>query len=95
MKKKSALRLRKKYKVILYVTLTLILGWILTVSGISAFKYLKLVDAFDFVVDGQVLYTLPIDSKEDVEMIIKKYKLSYLSVSKKGLYSTILARFIP
>lgn len=82
MKKKSALRLRKKYKVILYVTLTLILGWILTVSGISAFKYLKLVDAFDFVVDGQVLYTLPIDSKEDVEMIIKKYKLSYLSVSK-------------
>ncbi len=82
MKKKTTMRLKKKYKLILYVTLTLVLGYILTVSGISAFKYLNLVDAFDFVVDGQVLYTLPIESKEDVEMIIKKYKLSYLSVSK-------------
>lgn len=82
MKTKAPMRLKKKYKVILYVTLTLILGWILTISGISAYKYLNLVEAFDFVVDGEVLYTLPIESKDDVEMIIKKYKLSYLSLSK-------------
>ena len=67
MKTKVPMRLKKKYKVILYVTLTLILGWILTVSGISAYKYLNLVDAYDFIVDGEVKYTIPSDQYDDLE----------------------------
>lgn len=91
MKKKVPMRLKKKYKVILYVTLTLILGWILTVSGISAYKYLKLVDAYDFVVDGEVKYTIPSDQYDDLELLMKKYKMDFLSVSNISNSAKILS----
>lgn len=91
MKKKVPMRLKKKYKVILYVTLTLILGWILTVSGISAYKYLKLVDAYDFVVDGEVKYSIPSDQYDDLELLMKKYKMDFLSISHISNSAKILS----
>lgn len=75
------MRLKKKYKKIIYVTLTLILGWILTVSGISAFKYLKLVEAYNFSVDGEILYTIPADQHDELELLLTRYKLNYLSIA--------------
>lgn len=91
MKTKVPMRLKKKYKVILYVTLTLILGWILTVSGISAYKYLNLVDAYDFIVDGEVKYTIPSDQYDDLELLMKKYKMDFLSVSNISNSAKILS----
>jgi len=91
MKTKAPMRLKKKYKVILYVTLTLILGWILTVSGISAYKYLNLIDAYDFMVDGEVLYTIPSDQYDDLELLMRKYKLSFLSISNIASSAKILS----
>jgi hypothetical protein len=91
MKTKATMRLKKKYKVILYVTLTLILGWILTVSGISAFKYLKLVEAYDFVVDGEIKYTIPSDQYDELELLMKKYKMDFLSVSNISNSAKILS----
>lgn len=73
------MRLKKKYKKIIYVTLTLILGWILTVSGISAFKYLQLVDAYNFSVNGEIRYTIPADQRDELDLLLTKYKLNYLS----------------
>lgn len=91
MKTKVPMRLKKKYKVILYVTLTLILGWILTVSGISAYKYLNLVDAYDFIVDGEVKYTIPSDQYDDLELLMKKYKMDFLSISNISNSAKILS----
>jgi len=91
MKTKVPMRLKKKYKVILYVTLTLILGWILTVSGISAYKYLNLVDAYDFIVDGEVKYTIPSDQYDDLELLMKKYKMDFLSMSNISNSAKILS----
>jgi len=91
MKTKAPMRLKKKYKVILYVTLTLILGWILTVSGISAYKYLNLVDAYDFIVDGEVKYTIPSDQYDDLELLMKKYKMDFLSISNISNSAKILS----
>jgi murein DD-endopeptidase MepM/ murein hydrolase activator NlpD len=84
------MRLKKKYKIILYVSATLLLGWVLTVSGISAFKYLKMVDAYNFVVDGEVLYTVPADQQEELELLIKKYKLNFLSIANISPSAKIL-----
>jgi hypothetical protein len=84
------MRLKKKYKIILYITLTIILGWILTVSGISAFKYLKMVEAYDFIVDGEVWYTIPANQYEDLDLFIRKYKLKYLSIANISANAKIL-----
>ena len=75
------MRLKKKYKIILYVTFTMVLGWLLTVSGISAFKYLRMVEAYNFVVDGEVKYTIPAEQHDDLELLLSKYKLHYLSIA--------------
>lgn len=85
------MRLKKKYKIILYITLTIILGWILTVSGISAFKYLKMVEAYDFIVDDEVWYTIPADQYKDLDLFLKRYKLEYLSIANISSNAKILA----
>jgi murein DD-endopeptidase MepM/ murein hydrolase activator NlpD len=65
-------------------------GWILTVSGISAFKYFKMVEAYDFIVDGKVWYTIPADQYEDLDLFIRKYKLNYLSIANISANAKIL-----
>lgn len=85
------MRLKKKYKIILYVSATLLLGWVLTVSGISAFKYLKMVDAYNFVVDGEVRFTIPADKHEELEIFLTKYKLHYLSLANISQNAEILS----
>ncbi len=84
------MRLKKKYKILLYVSATLLLGWVLTVSGISAFKYLKMVDAYNFVVDGEVRYTIPADQHDDLELLLNKYKLNFLSIANISPTAKIL-----
>ncbi len=84
------MRLKKKYKIILYVTFTMVLGWLLTVSGISAFKYLKMVEAYNFVVDGEVKYTIPAEQHDDLELLLSKYKLHYLSIANIAPSAKIL-----
>ena len=91
MNKKAPMRLKKKYKILLSVLLTLFLGYVLTVSGISAFKYLNLVDAYDFSVDGEVLFTIPSDQKVDLDVLMKKYKMDYLTMSNISKSSKILS----
>lgn len=91
MNKKAPMRLKKKYKILLSVLLTLFLGYLLTVSGISAFKYLNLVDAYDFSVDGEVLFTIPSDQKDDLDLLMKKYKMDYLTMSNISKSAKILS----
>lgn len=84
------MRLKRKVKITIYIGLTLIFGWVLTVSGISAMKHLNKVDAIEFKVDGETRFTLPADQADEVDLLLRKYKLSYLSMSNIAAEAKIL-----
>lgn len=75
------MRLKRRIKNTIYIASTLVFGWVITVSGISAMKHLNKVDAIEFRVDGETRFTLPADQADDVEILLKKYKMNYLSRS--------------
>ena len=53
------MRLKRKIKNTIYIASTLVFGWVITVSGISAMKHLNRLDAIEFRVNGETRFTLP------------------------------------
>ncbi len=84
------MRLKRKIKNTIYIASTLVFGWVITVSGISAMKHLNKVEAIEFRVNGETRFTLPADQVDEVELLLKKYKLSYLSKSNIAAEAKIL-----
>ena len=75
------MRLKRKIKNTIYIASTLVFGWVITVSGISAMKHLNKLDAIEFRVEGETRFTLPADQADELDILLKKYKMSYLSKS--------------
>lgn len=84
------MRLKRKFKNTIYIASTLVFGWVITVSGISAMKHLNKLDAVEFRVEGETRFTLPADQADEVDLILKKYKLNYLSKSSIAPEAKIL-----
>ena len=75
------MRLKRKIKNTIYIASTLVFGWVITVSGISAMKHLNKLDAIEFRVEGETRFTLPADQADELDILLRKYKMSYLSKS--------------
>lgn len=84
------MRLKRKIKITIFIASTLVFGWVITVSGISAMRYLNMVEAIDFRVNGETRFTLPADQTDEVDVLLKKYKLGYLSKSNISSEAKIL-----
>ena len=75
------MRLKRKIKNTIYIASTLVFGWVITVSGISAMKHLNKLDAIEFRVEGETRFTLPADQADELDILLRKYKMSYLPKS--------------
>ena len=84
------MRLKRKIKNTIYIASTLVFGWVITVSGISAMKHLNRLDAIEFRVNGETRFTLPADQSDDLDLLLRKYKLNYLSKSSISAEAKIL-----
>lgn len=84
------MRLKRKIKNTIYIASTLVFGWVITVSGISAMKHLNKLDAIEFRVEGETRFTLPADQSDDLDLLLRKYKLNYLSKSSISAEAKIL-----
>lgn len=84
------MRLKRKIKITIYIISTLFIGWVIMVSGISAMNQLSLVEAIEFRLNGETRFTLPADQADEVEVLLKKYKLGYLSKSDISSEAKIL-----
>ena len=84
------MRLKQKIKNTIYITLTLVFGWVITISGISALREFNMLDAIEFKVAGETRFTLPADQVDELDVLLKKYRMHYLSKSNIAPEAKIL-----